>query len=215
MANALEWVSSPVTYYLSQDFESAGGYSGWTGSAGTTFNNTSSPLEGTGDLKIVGNGTTVERASFGFFGGIREGWIVALLKIVSLVGSGNTWFNITTNSGSNVSTMFLNGDGSVPVTQGGSVIGTMAAGTVTLGTLYYCKMHYKPGTGANCVASYELSTTGTFINSGSAYISTTTGPAQNDLSRLCCDNWRSGGDWRFDHIRVSAVDLGNSFSSWT
>lgn len=210
MANALAWVGqSAISYIVQQDFESVGTPSGWSSSGTVTFHNTTTPLEGTGDLKIVASG----HADYTFSPAITEAWMVFLLKFINLPSSSSTAFAIFYNPAFLVSSqMTVSSAGVINCFYDSGLAGTMA-GTVSAGTLYYCKLHYKEGTGADGIASYELSTSGTFINSGSLFVSTTTGSLVRTINFLEF-NYDVDGEYRVDHVRVAATDLGNNFSNW-
>lgn len=213
MANALAWVSQSAapSYIIQQDFESAGVPSGWTNFGGCTFHNTSSPLEGTGDLKIVGGAFSAGTCTLSPT--VSEYWMVALIKCVALPSSGaDKWFGTDTSGFANCSTTFISSAGVVQCWNGSGSLGAMASSVVG-GTLYYLKHHYKVGTGANSISSFELSTTGTWINSGSFYVSTTTGISTSNAGLIAL-RYPTDGECRLDHVRMSATDLGNSFSNW-
>lgn len=210
MANALAWVTSGIKYIVAQDFENAGIPSGWSDLGGCTFHNTVSPLEGTGDLKVTGAGTN--KGAYALSPLVSELWMVGLLKFTILPSAASAWFGVRSSSFANVCFLRVSSTGTVSCfNDSGAAFGTMAS-TIVAGTLYYCKIHYKTGTGANSISSAELSTSGTWINSGSFYVSTTTGVSTTDAGQLTCEC--NDGENRYDHIRMSATDLGNSFSNW-
>lgn len=212
MANALAWVTSGVGYIMQQDFESAGVPSGWASGGTVTFHNTTSPLEGTGDLKEVGSVTT--QAHYTFSSDLTELWQVCILKFVSLPSSGfSNVIQFYDASFNNAMLMEVFNTGKVRGVNGVGFVGD-TVDPVVAGTLYYVKIHYKQGSGADSLTSIELSTSGTFINSGNLYISTTTGSSVRDV-KYDYFMYTVDGEVRYDHIRVSATDLGNSFSNWT
>lgn len=217
MANALAWVRSGVSYVVQEDFETAGPTTGWSYGTptGSTWDNVVSPLEGTGDYKLIGGNTpTTHGVNYTFSSTLSECWVVAMLKPINLPSAGLTnWFGLFASTFANLCYIRLSSTGTVDCfNDSGAAVGTMAS-SVVAGTLYYCKIHYKTGTGANSVSSYELSTSGTFINSGGFYVSTTTGVSTTDAGILFLRN-SVDGEFRFDHVRVSLTDLGNSFSNW-
>lgn len=201
---------------MQQDFESAGTPTGWTNTnpAKIIFHNTTTPLEGTGDLSLTGGTSPISQAYYTFVSPLTECWVVAMLKCIALPSSGSTtWFGTQSATLTNVSFLNLTSAGVVRPANNGAFLTSMV-NPVVAGTLYYFKMHYKVGTGANSIGTFELSTTGTFINSGNFYSATTTGASTTNAGTLVCQN-QVDGEFRFDHIRVSATDLGNNFSSWT
>ena len=208
MANALAWVSQSA-YILNQDFESAGIPPGWSSSGGSTFHNTTSPLEGTGDLKCVAPATPEWNSGLS----ISELWMVLLLKLVSLPSSGTSGCITLYNSSFLVCcAMQVLSTGVIRLINGGSPPVDMVT-AATAGTLYYVKAHYKQGSGANSQTSFELSTTGSFVNSGNSYVSTATGNSTR-LVTYFDFVYNVDGECRFDHLRASFSDLGNSFSNW-
>lgn len=217
MANALAWVSaaSVVSYILQQDFESAGTPTGWSGTGSVTFHNTSSPLEGTGDLDLVGHASPDTTALSLTSSTASECWMVFLFKIISFSSSGSSMFiELQTSAGSpSGGNLQFTSSGGCKMTIGftGSA---NTAGNLSSGTLYYAKMHFLKGTGSNAQGSIEFSTTGTWTGSGSLFASVTNGDSTIDIGKFVALNLVDG-DYRLDHIRVSTTDLGNSFSSWT
>lgn len=212
MANALAWVSQSAgpSYLFQQDFESAGVPSGWTDGGGCTFHNTSSPLEGTGDLDVLAGATNMATATLS--PSIAECYVVALLKLIALPSSGTSFWFAINNLGTPMCEFRIISDATVRCVNG-SALGVNMSGPGSAGTLYYAKMYYKVGTGSNSLSTWELSTTGSWIGSGSLFQSVTTGPANSNVNRLQC-RYSVSGNARFDHIRISATDLGSSFSNW-
>lgn len=211
MANALAWVTSGIQYILSQDFESAGTPSGWSSAGTVTFHNTTAPLEGTGDLDVLG---PTSQAVYTFASAVSELWMVCLIKWITLNTTGNTNSCGVLNASSGTASYlnFVANTGAIRGFNGGQIVGPMV-NTVSAGTLYYFKMHYKKGTGADSQSSYELFTSGSWIGSGNFFISTTTGTSVSDAAIFRFQDFNDG-DYRLDHIRISTVDLGNSFSNW-
>lgn len=212
MANALAWVTSGIQYIIQQDFESAGTPSGWTGNGLFTFHNTSSPLEGTGDLLINGQASP---ASFGIYNmpsTVNECWTVVMLKCVNLPSSNADWFRLLSSGGTAASFIRVDQTGALQYVNGDTGL-VVPTGLVTAGTLYYLKMYYLIGSGSDSISTWELSTSGVWIGSGSFYGSKTNGPSTRNVGKLYCEN-NSTGEFRFDHIRMSSSDLGNSISNW-
>lgn len=216
MANALAWVSSPVSvnYILQQDFEGAGTPPGWNSTGAVTFHNTASPLEGTGDLKLLGQSSPLTQAFVNTSASASEVWMVALVKLVALPSAGGSQWMAMYSAGfaTSCADIRVSSAGVVTCTNKGVSVGNMAS-SVVAGTLYYLKIHYKKGSGADSQSSYELSTTGNWIGSGGFFVSTTTGTCMVDVAALNC--WYNvDGESRYDHIRISTTDGGNSFSNW-
>lgn len=217
MANALAWVNagSGPSYLLKQDFESAGTPSGWTSTGNVVFHNTVSPLEGTGDVQLTAQSNPCN-ASYTLASTISECWFVALIKCVTLPTSQAPKIGLYSSGNTEMDAINISSAGAVRCFNRGLLVGTMA-NSVVAGTLYYFKMYYKKGaSGTDSLSSYELSTSGTWINSGGFYFATTTGAALTDIGifNIFFNDNSFAGDFRADHIRLSATDLGNSFSNW-
>lgn len=211
MANALAWVKSGPLYIMQQDFESAGTPSGWTGAGSVTFHNTISPLEGTGDLKLIGAGLTEARYTFSPV--LNELWVVCLVKFITLPSSTTSVLTFFNSSFLSAHTFTVTSIGQIGLQNGGAGVDA-TADSVVAGTLYYCKTHYKQGSGADSISSVEMSSTGTFLNSGTLYAHTTSGVSTRTVTYFDL-LYNVDGECRIDHIRVSATDLGNTFSNWT
>lgn len=201
--------ASGSSAFVIQDFESAGTPSGWTLFAGTvTFHNTSSPLEGTGDLDYQGGSAQ----AYVQYTAQTEVYIVFLFKAVTLPSANAQVFGFF-DSG------FVNNVCGINVTTAGAIRGTVKGtqyatfgANISAATLYYVKMHYKAGSGANSIASCEFSTTGTWTGSGTMFISTSSGAATTSTTDADWINDAGTSHFRCDHVRIYTTDPGSTFS---
>lgn len=209
--SSVNQVVGSASYLVQQDFESAGTPSGWTGFAGTfTFHNTSSPLEGTGDLTETGGSAQC----YVQYTAQTEAFIVFLWKAVTLPSANANVFGFYDAS-------FANEVCGFNVTTAGAIRG-LCKGTqyavfganISAATLYYVKVHYKAGSGSNAACSVEFSTSGTWTGSGNFFISTTTGTATTSTTDADWLNDAGSSVFHIDHVRISTTDLGSTFSSW-
>lgn len=198
--------SAGNSYIVQQDFESAGTPSGWTSFSGSpTFHNTTSPLEGTGDLLETGTGVD----AYVQFSAQTEIWAVFMFKANTYPASSTT--TCTFDDSGFVHQMLLlqvNSSG-IKGLMNGTQFATSSGG-VSNGQLYHVKMHYNPGT----KVEIEFST-GDFLgnNGNGLYISSTTSVPSQSVTDVEFQG-AGGNTFQFDHVRISTTDYGLAWSSW-
>ena len=144
----------------------------------------------------------------------NEVWMVCMVKWTTFPSSTTNWVCIdTASAGAFLTSTQINASGTVNCQHNGVQYATLGA-NLSAATLYYCKMHYKLGSGANGVSEIEFSTTTTFAGSGALYATKTNGAGTAQAASAELVDFVGTSVCQFDHVRVSATDLGNSFTSW-
>lgn len=205
--------SAPVTYLVSQDFETNNIPDGWTAQAGTpvyTYNITPAPLQGTNSLFLDGQAasTSLDSPNFGDQSRVD---IYFELSLTNFAGAARECLRFLINGAQPGST-------EVTIDQTGDI--RFLHGTTTISTtdLILTNGHiriwltYIQGTGADGYGSLAWSTNNaTKPTSGGKFAenSACNGTAQIDQIRLTTQFSTSGFPAIYDKVRVNNVEIGS------
>lgn len=192
---------------IDENFEGTGTPSPWTvaaPAASPNFDNASSPLSGSQDMKAD---VTVDVGAYATFAASSELWAQFEITHNTVPGSSVPVFWFTDTAVTSYLEVVMDTAGGLFIApSSGSNSGTTVDAVAT-GVQRWIFFHYKKGTGANALYDVEFSTSSTRTGSGNKFVGVSNGAVAADMTRFYFyttgANWPGASTWQVDNVKIS------------